>query len=65
MSVLVMGELHYMEEISDDRSKGSEFLMKLECAFQDKGHVYLVQSLMEGGDALHLMNGSPGRKVRE
>ena len=57
MDVLVMGELHFMEEISDDHSKKSEFLMKLECAFQDKAYVYLVQSLMEGGDALHLQVG--------
>eukprot|EP00520_Triparma_pacifica_P006798 CAMPEP_0118658852 /NCGR_PEP_ID=MMETSP0785-20121206/14790_1 /TAXON_ID=91992 /ORGANISM="Bolidomonas pacifica, Strain CCMP 1866" /LENGTH=458 /DNA_ID=CAMNT_0006551899 /DNA_START=200 /DNA_END=1573 /DNA_ORIENTATION=+ len=61
MDILVMGELHFMEEISDDHSKKSEFLMKLECAFQDKAHVYLVQSLMEGGDALHLQTNSPKR----
>ncbi|GMI11188.1 hypothetical protein TrRE_jg4803, partial [Triparma retinervis] len=61
MDVLVMGELHFMEEISDDNSARSEFLMKLECAFQNKAYVYLVQSLMEGGDALHLQNSAPGR----
>jgi len=63
MDVLVMSELHFMIEISDDHSKMSDFLMKLECAFQDKAHVYLVQSMMEGGDGLFVQNSYPDKKL--
>jgi hypothetical protein len=63
MDVLVMSELHFMIEISDDHSKSSDFLMKLECAFQDKAHVYLVGSIMDGGDGLFVQNSFPGKKL--
>jgi serine/threonine protein kinase len=63
MDVLVMSELHFMIEISDDNSKMSSFLMKLECAFQDSAHVYLVQSMMEGGDGLFVQNTFKDKKL--
>lgn len=63
MDVLVMSELHFMIEISDDHSKMSDFLMKLECAFQDSAHVYLVQSMMEGGDGLFVQNTYKDKKL--
>ena len=56
MDVMLMAELHYMTDITNDRSPAEgDFLMQLECAFQDKFHVYIVQNLMEGGDVFHLM----------
>ena len=48
---MTINELQYMMAITEGfGTKGAQFLMNLECAFQSETSLYFVQDLMDGGD---------------
>ena len=61
---MTINELQYMMAITEGfGTKGAQFLMNLECAFQSETSLYFVQDLMDGGD-LHFNMMHRTRKKR-